>query len=341
MNIALTSYSLPPMDAIGAGVQNHYLANEFVKAGHVVTVYSPHRSAPDDALYKHVEVRLSGNLRTVKWAIELSKIDFSEYQYLHCTGDDHFIKTNRSTCHFRQYHGNSFSEYCHARTPSARIRNLLLYTTELATGLRADILSCVSGRSAKYLPSRTVIIPCGVDLSRFTPGSKKSKQPSILFAGILESRKRGDLLVDSFVSTIKPNLPTSLLNIVRDTNTVAHNGVIVHGFVDLDRLIELFRSSWLFCLPSSYEGFGVPYIEAMACGTAVVATPNDGSLEVLDGGRFGVLSSPATLGEDIVSLLSDAKRLRLLEDAGLTRSKDYAWSNVVSKYVNLVNLYHG
>ncbi len=341
MNIALTSYSLPPFDSIGAGVQNHYLANQLVKSGHTVTVFSPHDEAPNDALYKHIAVRLTGKLRTFKWAVYLSKIDFSSYDYLHCTGDDHYVKTSNKTCHLRQYHGNSLSEYKHARTPAAKLRNILFYTTELVTGLRADILTCVSSRAASALSSRTVVVPCGVDLGTFTPGGSKSLSPSILFVGTLESRKRGDLLVDAFVSSVKINFPAAVLNIVRETKPLSHQDVNVHGFVDQHKLVELYRSSWVFCLPSSYEGFGVPYIEAMGCGTAVVATANDGSLDVLDNGKYGVISSPANLGNDLVSLIADNSRLRSLETLGLDRSKEYTWSKVVSKYLSLVNGYHG
>jgi phosphatidylinositol alpha-mannosyltransferase len=341
VNIALTSFSLPPFDSIGAGVQNHYLANHLVKVGHEVTVYSPHLSAPTDALYKHVEVRLSGQLRTLKWSIALSKIDFSSYDYLHCTGDDHYVKTTNKTCHLRQYHGNSLGEFRFARTGPAKFRNLLLYITELATGLRADILTCVSTRAAKALSARTVIVPCGVDLSKFTPGGCKSPEPSILFVGTLNSRKRGDLLVNAFVNTVRDRFPTAVLNIVRETTPLSYKDINVHGFVELGHLINLYRSSWIFCLPSSYEGFGVPYIEAMGCGTAVVATPNDGSLDVMDDGKYGIISTPENLGNELVSLLSDNSRLRSLETLGLDRSKAYTWSTVVSKYLSLVSEYHG
>jgi glycosyltransferase involved in cell wall biosynthesis len=341
MNIAITSSSLPPFDSIGAGVQNHYLANQFVKSGHDVTVFSPHDTAPNDALYKHIEVRLTGKLRTLKWAVSLSKIDFSSYDYLHCTGDDHYVKTSNKTCHLRQYHGNSLSEFKYARTPAAKLRNIMLYTTELLTGLRADILTCVSTRAATPLSSRTVVVPCGVDLGTFTPGGSKSLQPSVLFVGTLESRKRGDLLVDAFVSSVKVKFPAAVLNIVRETKPVGHQDIHVHGFVDQSKLVALYRSSWVFCLPSSYEGFGVPYIEAMGCGTAVVATANDGSLDVLENGKYGIVSSPASLGLDLVSLLSDSDRLRSLATLGLDRSKEYTWTSVVSKYISLVTGYHG
>jgi glycosyltransferase involved in cell wall biosynthesis len=202
-------------------------------------------------------------------------------------------------------------------------------------------LTCVSSRAAKALPRRTFIVPCGVDLSTFTPGGNKSIEPSILFVGVLDSRKRGDLLVDSFVTTVKSKFPSATLNIVRETKQISYKDVFVHGFVDQHKLVNLYRSSWIFCLPSSYEGFGVPYIEAMGCGTAVVATPNDGSLDVLDNGKYGIVSSESTLGRDISSLLSDNVQLRSLETLGLSRSKEYKWSNVVSKYITLVNDYHG
>jgi phosphatidylinositol alpha-mannosyltransferase len=340
MKIAVTSFSLPPFDSIGAGVQNHYLANHFVKYGHDVTMFSPHASTPCDALYKHIRIPLSGNLRTLKWALVLAKVDFSDYEYIHCTGSDHYVKTTNQTCHLRQYHGNSLSEFKHSRTPSSKLRNLLLYTNELATGLRADVLTCVSARAASVLPRRTVVVPCGLDLGVFTPGGFKSKHPSILFVGILESRKRGDLLVDAFTSSVTKKFPDAVLNIVRESKLVNHHNVRVHGFVDQALLIDLYRSSWVFCLPSSYEGFGVPYIEAMGCGTAVVATPNDGSLDVLDDGNYGVVASPQSLGEELTALLGDQGRLRSLERAGVMRSSEYNWGNVLSRYFALVNEYH-
>ncbi|MER3405656.1 MAG: hypothetical protein C4289_11280, partial [Chloroflexota bacterium] len=68
---------------------------------------------------------------------------------------------------------------------------------------------------------------------------------------------------------------------------------------------------------SAYEGFGRPYIEAMACGTPVVATPNPGALEVLEGGRYGVIVSPAGLEE--IGGLENLKAFRQVTMAVLPR----------------------
>jgi glycosyltransferase involved in cell wall biosynthesis len=108
----------------------------------------------------------------------------------------------------------------------------------------------------------------------------------------------------------------------------------VHHFTNLpiEKLAELYRRAWVFCLPSSYEGFGRPYAEAMAAGTPVVATPNPGAMEVLDNGRYGIIAEPTTLGRTIVSLLQDRPRREYLAAAGLVRVQAFAWERVVDEY---------
>ncbi|GAC1613217.1 MAG: hypothetical protein NVS9B1_21060 [Candidatus Dormibacteraceae bacterium] len=109
-------------------------------------------------------------------------------------------------------------------------------------------------------------------------------------------------------------------------------GVISESHLSNTELARRFREAWVFCLPSAYEGFGRPYAEAMASGTAVVATPNPGSLEVLDGGTFGVIVEPADLGRALTELLQDSPRRSRLAAAGLARSRRYGWNEVAAAY---------
>src|SRR5581483_8941283 len=122
--------------------------------------------------------------------------------------------------------------------------------------------------------------------------------------GTYKNRKRGHLLMEAFTRQIRPAVPEAELWMVC-SDAPAAPGVTVHGRVSEKELAELYSRAWVFCLPSSYEGFGVPYIEAMASGTPVVATPNPGSLEVLDGGRCGVIVDPDELGDALIALLRD------------------------------------
>ena len=113
------------------------------------------------------------------------------------------------------------------------------------------------------------------------------------------------------------------------------NGVEVLGRLSVEELADRYRRAWIFCLPSSYEGFGVPYIEAMASGTPVVATPNLGACEVLADGKFGLIVEPEELGRAIVSLLQDAPRLARMREIGLQRARDFSWDTILQQYESL------
>ncbi len=91
----------------------------------------------------------------------------------------------------------------------------------------------------------------------------------------------------------------------------------------------------MFCLPSTYEGFGVPYIEAMASGTPVVASPNVGAREILEEGKWGVVASDEQLADDIVQILTDPRKRSELEMMGLQRAARYSWNQVLDEYESL------
>jgi glycosyltransferase involved in cell wall biosynthesis len=106
----------------------------------------------------------------------------------------------------------------------------------------------------------------------------------------------------------------------------------VFGRVSEAQLVELYQRAWVFCLPSTYEGFGVPYIEAMAAGCPVVATPNSGAREVLDEGAYGRVVADAKLGSTLVDLLEDPTARAELARRGRRRVSHYDWSVVVDEY---------
>jgi len=94
----------------------------------------------------------------------------------------------------------------------------------------------------------------------------------------------------------------------------------------------MYRSHWLLCSTSSYEGFGVPYVEALASGLPVVTTPNDGAREVLRDGKLGVLADPADLARALVRLLGDEARRGDLARFGIEASRRYAIDVIAAEY---------
>ncbi len=108
------------------------------------------------------------------------------------------------------------------------------------------------------------------------------------------------------------------------------------GFVPNNDLVALYNAATLFVMPSLDEGFGLPVVEAMACGTPVVVSAR-GSLPELVGDA-GVLFDPTdetALGTVLRDLLGDARGRDRLRDAGLGRAAGYTWGTAAERTMQL------
>lgn len=327
--LAMISLYLPGGSKIGSGYQAHGMANAFAARGWEVTMYSP-CDRPEDAHYDHVKVDTGNSLRTFRFAWELTKVRWSKYDVVHAHGDDYLLWF-RSPVHIRTMHGSCLMEAVHIKGIKERLRMLLLGISEALACGAAHCTAAVSTNTVKSYPWIRKVIPNGVDLEKFKPGGEKAPDPTILFVGTYKNRKRGALLMDVFQREILPDIPKAKLWMVCNDAPEAP-GVTVFGRVTEDHLAQLYREAWVFCLPSSYEGFGVPYIEAMASGTSVAATPNPGSIEVLDSGHYGRLVEPESLGTALKELLQNTELRNQLESAGLARADFYSWRRITEQY---------
>ena len=335
MNITVTSFYLPPIDLIGAGVQMHMLANAYVRLGHSVTLVSPNQESPSDSLYRFVSHPISGVNRVLRWPIALRKTKYDP-GLVHFAGDNHLVQKRNQIIRLRTFHGSCFAEAKSSKKIRDRVRMSYLGITELLGQRMCDVGTVVSADTNRFFPRPNVVIPNGVDLSKFTPSVKsKSKNPSILFVGMLDSRKRGRQLLEVFAKEIRVKIPNAEFWIVRDSTPVEIPGVKVFGHVSQETLISLYQSAWCFCLPSIYEGFGIPYIEAMACGTPVVASPNPGALEVTKDGTYGVVADLDDLGEELINLLCDDRRLRSFSESGLEYVQRFDIDKVAQRYLDI------
>ena len=137
-------------------------------------------------------------------------------------------------------------------------------------------------------------------------------------------------------------MPDAVLRMVtEDAPADVGPGVEVLGRLDDEALAEAYRQAWVFGLPFDYEGFGIPYAEALASGTPAVATPNVGARCVLDDGRAGVIVGLTDLGRTLVELLGDAPRRDRMRVAGLARAREFALTSVVDQYETIYRGYGG
>ncbi len=340
MRIAVIQRFLPSRSRGGVGYFTHGLCNTLTKRGHAVIVFSQD-PAPGDALYEVVVFPRTRSVAGYQSAplmfpFQVAKQDFSGFDVIHAQGDDHLILRSTAPPVVRTMHGSALAEAIHngwrLRSPKRFFMHLYFYGCELIADLRADAVIVVSSDTGRYYPKVHDVIPNGIDLDFFFRQQvEKAKKPTILFVGELNSRKRGRLLLKVVREQVKPFVPDVELWLVCPER-IEGDGIRWFGSVDGERLAQLYREAWVFCLPSSYEGFGRPYLEAMAAGTPVVATPNPGAKEVLDNGRFGYIVSEEDLCKTLCHLLIHEDDRQAYSQRGYERARLYAWEHVAKQY---------
>src|SRR5207248_2897545 len=104
------------------------------------------------------------------------------------------------------------------------------------------------------------------------------------------------------------------------------------GEVPDGTLARLYGRCAAFAFPSKYEGFGLPILEAMRCGAAVVAADNSSQPEVVgDAGLLADASDPAAIAAQLARILSDPKLAASLQEKALAQSAKFSWSSVAEK----------
>lgn len=330
LRIAMTSYYLPSGSKIGVGYQAHAMANALTERGHQVVMFSPCPPV-EGARYDHNLIPMHGSLRTFRWAMRLRELDLSWFDVLHAHGDTYLRRGKSTPAHVLTLHGSCFDEALHIKGLVGRARMVALGFTEYAGAMVADATVGVSDATRRWHPRIRRVIPNGVDLEHFHPGTGREATPVILFVGTYEQRKRGRLLADLFEHEILPQRPDAKLWMV--CSDAPHRpGVDVLGRVSHSELADRYRRAWVFCLPSTYEGFGVPYIEAMASGTPVVATANVGAREVLGEGTYGLVVDDDALADALLRVIESESLTAMYSMKGLERAQDYAWPSIIDRY---------
>jgi len=335
LRICLVHRDLPPLAGGGVPHQVLRLARALSERGHVVTIKTLTPTLGEEAF--SVERLPFGAmwrselfiLLIFPWIVATRR--YKSYDIVHVHGNSEWLFRRRTPV-IRTFYGTAKQETKHATRFRRRLSQRFVSMCEWVALSAADYTVAISGGAAKSLGRVDTVIPCGVDLGTFHPGPK-STVPAVLFVGTLGGRKRGQVLIDAFVRDVLPMLPSCELWLVSPEAGTGPN-VRWLGRVSDHALASLYRRAWIFCLPSSYEGFGVPYIEAMASGTVVVATPNEGALEILTQDSGGVISSEDQLGPVLARLLSDSKERRARQDLGLHFVQQFGWASVVTQYEN-------
>ena len=187
---------------------------------------------------------------------------------------------------------------------------------------------------------RVAVVPWGVDHERFRPVDRRLFDfPYVLYVGTEQPRKNLDALLRAFavLAAERPDLRLVKVGAPggegdafrRATQRVVEklrlgDRVVFTGRIGEDDLVAAYAGAACLVLPSLHEGFGLPALEAMACGCPVVVS-NAGSLpEVVGGAGLVVEPEPRALASAIRSTLDDERRAEL-RARGLRRAARFTW----------------
>lgn len=334
LKVAIFHSSLPSCLRKIGGVEAavHRLAETLSQDQEIdVTVFSCDE-APKYASYRHKRIFASAMhsklARLIALPIFLNFVNFDGFDLVHTHGDDWFWFWRRVPT-VRTMHGSALREAQTATTRKRRILQYLIYPLEHISVALASRTVAV-GEDTKRIYRCDEIIGNGVNLSRFKP-REKAPYPLLIFIGTWNGRKRGCFTFDIFKELVLPRFPGAMLHMVSDW-AEPHPHVIWHKHLDDEALANLLAQAWVFCYPSVYEGFGIPYIEAMASGTPIVTTRNAGAYEVLSDGKFGLICADEDFGKQVVEILVDEKLRRPLAQLGIERAKSFSAEAVAARY---------
>ena len=208
---------------------------------------------------------------------------------------------------------------------------------------------------------RISMVPDGVDTRLFRPLADQAALsrwrcalfgadvPYITYVGKPTERRNLSALIRAFAELkTKHRLPHKFLIVGADLpgtslfrRVIAELGldkeVVIRGHATHEEMVSVYNAAALFIYPSSYEGFGMPVLEAMACGTPVIALNNTAFPEFA-GGIAHLLPDAQieTLVDGMRHVLSDEPLRQRMARDGPRRAADYDWRLITRRYLDLM-----
>ena len=207
---------------------------------------------------------------------------------------------------------------------------------------------------------RLSVVYCGIDRSRYNTEHPPEKILDckkrydiggryILYLGTLEPRKNISGLIEAYklLNDTQPDCPELVIAggkgwhyapiFERVKELGLESRVKFTGYVSDEDAPLLMSGAELFCFPSFYEGFGMPPLEAMACGTPTIVSDNSSLPEVVGEAALKVnADSPEDIAAAMKSIVSDEPLKQELCGKGLVRADEFTWKNSAKAFIKIL-----
>ena len=193
----------------------------------------------------------------------------------------------------------------------------------------------VRGRAVEHLeldPGRVHVVPHAIDHEVFSPDDEIEREPFLLYPARPWPHKNTRRLFEAFAALreTRPRLRLVLTGGGHDRLEPLPEGVESLGDVSTEQLVSLYRQAACLVYPSLYEGFGLPPLEAMACGCPVAASNAGAIPEVC--GDAAALFDPTDVESIVAAVLETDSRREELPTRGLTRAAQFTWDETARRH---------
>jgi alpha-maltose-1-phosphate synthase len=372
LRVALLTREYPPEVYGGAGVHVEYLARELAALVDV-TVHCQGADRPTAVAHRPWERLADSNpaLQTISTDLSmvaaLDSVDLVHSHTWYANQAGHLASMLYGVPHVMTMHsleplrpwkaeqlggGYQLSSWCE--------RDSVLAATAViavSEGMRADLL----GAYPAVDPDRVRVIHNGIDATQYAPDHGTDvldrygvdpDRPSVVFVGRITRQKGVPVLLraaadlDPDVQLVlcagqpdTPELGEEVTRLVEQLQNSRQGVIWLQGMLERREVIQLLSHATAFVCPSLYEPLGIVNLEAMACGSAVVASKTGGIPEVVADGETGLLvppDDPTSLATAMNELARDPGRAEVMGRAGRERAiAHFDWSAIAAQTARL------
>lgn len=352
MKILFIHRDLPPDSYTGVSVQVHRLAGALFTLGHDVTVLTfsnPNRHSE----YKIVTVGRSLNrfpfslffkpFKRILAPWVFRSYPKSNFDIVHIHGDGAFIRSGPNV--IRTFYGTAAMERRFSISWKSKLAQSLSFIFEKMENRRytsQGTAVSISNHAGTFLPCISEVIPCMLHSAPNTAAFCKDGPPRLIFMGSCGTRKRGELALWLYAK-LSEQFPSLKLYYVGSSSNQdklyfkEKYGENIqtpefHQNISPSQLSTLFNKSHIFLSLSSYEGFGVPIIEAMSCRCMVISFITPGSSEIIDDKVTGIFTNSSSLYQDTLKALTDEEWRNEIAEKGFQKSFEYSPEKIALRY---------